>query len=190
MISHNPEFHARSKHIDITPHFLWDHVEAGTLEPKHIPPRENFADIFTKGLLDVWAIAQLQFTVVLGIYDSCDDHAPVFSIPENNILSSITLQIILGNTIIHVYKLGNSMYNNNHWFYYIEHPLHILSIASVAPILSFVAPHFYIGHVVLVGPTLLTSFYILMVFVQVYYWFLLHFSIPNVFCYAFGSGLQ
>jgi hypothetical protein len=49
-ILHKPEFHARTKNIDITLHFLRDHVEAGTLEPKHIPPRENLADIFTKGL--------------------------------------------------------------------------------------------------------------------------------------------
>ena len=50
MILHNPEFHMRTKNIDITLHFLQDHVEAGTLEPKNIPPRENLADIFTKGL--------------------------------------------------------------------------------------------------------------------------------------------
>jgi hypothetical protein len=50
-ISHNPEFHTRTKHIAITLHFLLDHVEAGTLELKHIPSRENFADIFTKRLL-------------------------------------------------------------------------------------------------------------------------------------------
>jgi hypothetical protein len=49
-ISHNPEFHARTKHIDITLHFLQDHVEAGTLELKQIPSRENLADIFTKRL--------------------------------------------------------------------------------------------------------------------------------------------
>src|SRR6202050_2586915 len=49
-ISHNPEFHARTKHIDITLHFLRDHVEGGTLELIHIPSRENLADIFTKGL--------------------------------------------------------------------------------------------------------------------------------------------
>jgi len=48
--TNNPEFHARTKHIDITLHFLRDHVEAGTLELKHIPSRENLADIFTKGL--------------------------------------------------------------------------------------------------------------------------------------------
>jgi hypothetical protein len=49
-ISHNPEFHARTKHIDISLHFLRDHVEAGTMEIQYVPSRENLADIFTKGL--------------------------------------------------------------------------------------------------------------------------------------------
>ena len=52
-------------------------------------------------------------TVALGIHDSRDGHALVFSIPENILLSSTTLQIILVNTIVHVYKPGNSRYNNN-----------------------------------------------------------------------------
>ena len=49
-ISHNPKFHTRTKHININLHILRDHVEAGTLELKHIPSKENLADIFTMGL--------------------------------------------------------------------------------------------------------------------------------------------
>jgi hypothetical protein len=49
--SHNPEFHARTKHIDIHLHFLHDYVEAGTLKLKYIPSRKNLADIMTKGLV-------------------------------------------------------------------------------------------------------------------------------------------
>jgi len=49
-ISHNPEFHARTKHIDISLHFLRDHVEAGTMEIQYVPSRENLANVFTKGL--------------------------------------------------------------------------------------------------------------------------------------------
>jgi hypothetical protein len=49
-ISHSPEFHARTKHIDITLHFVRDYVEAGKLEIKYVPSRDNLADIFTKGL--------------------------------------------------------------------------------------------------------------------------------------------
>jgi len=77
-------------------------------------------------VLYVRAIAQPQVETVT--HDSRDGHTPVFSIPENILLSSTTLQIILVNAIVHVYKPGNSRYNNNNKFYYIEHPLHIFSI--------------------------------------------------------------
>jgi hypothetical protein len=49
-ISHHPEFHARTKHIDIAHHFLRDLVESGTIEIIYIQTRENLADVFTKGL--------------------------------------------------------------------------------------------------------------------------------------------
>jgi hypothetical protein len=49
-ISHSPEFHARMKHINIALHFIRDYVEAGKLEIKYVPSRDNLADIFTKGL--------------------------------------------------------------------------------------------------------------------------------------------
>jgi hypothetical protein len=47
-ISRNPEFHARTKHIDIALHFLRDHVEAGNMEIKYVPTDDNVADVFTK----------------------------------------------------------------------------------------------------------------------------------------------
>jgi hypothetical protein len=49
-ISHHPEFHARTKHIDIAHHFLRDLVESGTIEIIYVSTRDNVADIFTKGL--------------------------------------------------------------------------------------------------------------------------------------------
>jgi hypothetical protein len=49
-ISHHPEFHARTKHIDIAHHFLRDLIESGTIETTYIQTRENLADVFTKGL--------------------------------------------------------------------------------------------------------------------------------------------
>ena len=52
-ISHHPEFHSRTKHIDIAYHFLRDLVESGTLDIIYIPSRENLADILTKGLARV-----------------------------------------------------------------------------------------------------------------------------------------
>lgn len=49
-ISHNPGFHARTKHIDIALHFLSDHVANGTITLKHVQSRDNLADLFTKSL--------------------------------------------------------------------------------------------------------------------------------------------
>ena len=49
-ISHNPEFHARTKHIDIAYHFLRDLVRSKILDVVYVNTLFNLADIFTKGL--------------------------------------------------------------------------------------------------------------------------------------------
>jgi Reverse transcriptase (RNA-dependent DNA polymerase) len=49
-ISHHPEFHARTKHIDIAHHFLRDLIAEGTLNTVYVNTRDNLADLFTKGL--------------------------------------------------------------------------------------------------------------------------------------------
>ena len=49
-ISHNPEFHARTKHIDIAHHFLRDLISQGTINTVYVNTKDNLADIFTKGL--------------------------------------------------------------------------------------------------------------------------------------------
>jgi hypothetical protein len=49
-IAHHPEFHARTKHIDIAVHFLRDHVKKGNLDLYYINTDYNIADIFTKAL--------------------------------------------------------------------------------------------------------------------------------------------
>jgi hypothetical protein len=49
-LAYNPEFHARSKHIDIRHHFIREAVENGTVELIWCPTDEMTADIFTKAL--------------------------------------------------------------------------------------------------------------------------------------------
>ena len=49
-ISHHPEFHGRTKHIDIDTYFLRDHVSDGTIDIVYVPSASNLADIFTKPL--------------------------------------------------------------------------------------------------------------------------------------------
>eukprot|EP00253_Pinus_taeda_P021066 PITA_21066 len=49
-LSKNPEFHYRSKHIDIRYHFFWDMVQRGAIRLHHIETDEQVADILTKPL--------------------------------------------------------------------------------------------------------------------------------------------
>ena len=49
-ISHHPEHHSKTKHIDIACHFLRDMVQKKKIQLKYISTKENIADIFTKGL--------------------------------------------------------------------------------------------------------------------------------------------
>ncbi|GJR03391.1 retrovirus-related pol polyprotein from transposon TNT 1-94 [Tanacetum coccineum] len=47
-ISNNPVLHSRTKHIDITYHFIRDHILKGDIELHFIPTDYQLADIFTK----------------------------------------------------------------------------------------------------------------------------------------------
>ena len=49
-MTRNPQFHGRSKHIDIKYHFVRDHVNSGYIELKYCPSGDMVADILTKGL--------------------------------------------------------------------------------------------------------------------------------------------
>jgi hypothetical protein len=49
-ITHHPEFHARTKHLDIALHFIRDHVEAGTVRVIYVESSENLVDFFTKAV--------------------------------------------------------------------------------------------------------------------------------------------
>ena len=49
-LTKNPEYHARTKHIDIQFHFIRQHVESETIKLVYCPTYEMTADIFTKPL--------------------------------------------------------------------------------------------------------------------------------------------
>jgi hypothetical protein len=45
-----PEFHARSKHIDVQYHYVRELKEAGTIDVEYVPTEEMAADCLTKPL--------------------------------------------------------------------------------------------------------------------------------------------
>lgn len=46
----NPEFHKRTKHVDVRYHFVREKVSDGVIEPVYIQSADQLADIFTKAL--------------------------------------------------------------------------------------------------------------------------------------------
>jgi len=46
----NPEFHSRTKHIDVRYHFIREKLIEHEIDVKYIPSKNQLADIFTKGL--------------------------------------------------------------------------------------------------------------------------------------------
>lgn len=65
-IAHHPEFYSRTKHIDISLHFLRDLVQNGTLNTVYINTEDNLADLFTKGLPRT---LHQDFTQEIGVLD-------------------------------------------------------------------------------------------------------------------------
>jgi len=49
-LTRNPEFHNRSKHIDVKHHFVREKVEEGVINTQRVDTMDNLADVFTKAL--------------------------------------------------------------------------------------------------------------------------------------------
>ena len=49
-LANNPEFHTRTKHIDIRYHYIRETMINDSISVVHVPTEENIADILTKGL--------------------------------------------------------------------------------------------------------------------------------------------
>ncbi|KAK3028727.1 hypothetical protein RJ639_038618 [Escallonia herrerae] len=49
-LSSNPIFHARTKHVELDYHFVWEQVQLGNLVVRFISSADQFADIMTKPL--------------------------------------------------------------------------------------------------------------------------------------------
>ncbi|OWZ08694.1 Copia type Polyprotein [Phytophthora megakarya] len=49
-LAKNPEFHRRTKHIDVRHHFIRERIEKRQIEVSHIAGANNVVDIFTKYL--------------------------------------------------------------------------------------------------------------------------------------------
>ena len=50
-LAKNPEFHKRTKHVDIRHHFIRDLIEKETLAVDYVKSEDQLADIFTKPLV-------------------------------------------------------------------------------------------------------------------------------------------
>jgi hypothetical protein len=49
-LSKNPEYHARSKHIDIQYHYVREIIQSGQVSLKYVSTKDNIADVLTKPL--------------------------------------------------------------------------------------------------------------------------------------------
>jgi hypothetical protein len=49
-LTNNPIQHARTKHIDVHHHFIWDHQQKGDISIESVGTEDQLANIFTKPL--------------------------------------------------------------------------------------------------------------------------------------------
>jgi len=67
-LARNPEFHARTKHINIQYHFIREHIENQEIQLRYCPISEMRADIFTKALPEP---SFTKHTLRLGLVSHC-----------------------------------------------------------------------------------------------------------------------
>ena len=91
LITHHPEFHAWTKHINIAVHFLHDHVKKRILDLYYINTEYNLVDIFTKALKKP---SHINFTHGLGLISG---QGGVLDCDQNILKYSIYLVILLIN---------------------------------------------------------------------------------------------
>ena len=65
-LSRNPKFHNRTKHIDISYHYVSEQVNLNTVSVKYCPTEDMLADIMTKGISK---ISFEKFKNKLGVID-------------------------------------------------------------------------------------------------------------------------
>ena len=54
MLAKNPVFHAKTKHIAVKYHFIWDVLEDKLMELVKVYTDDNLTDLLTKGLASEW----------------------------------------------------------------------------------------------------------------------------------------
>ena len=65
-LARNLTFHARTKHIEVHYHFIWERVLAGDIDLAYVGTDEQVADIFTKAL---GAEKLREFFTMLGVQE-------------------------------------------------------------------------------------------------------------------------
>jgi hypothetical protein len=63
-IARNPEFHERTKHIDVRYHYIRQVIDDGTLYLEYAPTQEQVADVLTKGLPPA---SHIKFMTAMGV---------------------------------------------------------------------------------------------------------------------------
>jgi hypothetical protein len=63
-IARNPEFHERTKHIDVHYHYIHQVIDDGMLYLEYAPTQEQVADVLTKGLPPA---SHIKFMTAMGV---------------------------------------------------------------------------------------------------------------------------